>query len=132
AAGGRHRVLHLLRREWPRRQAGQAIVHVESPVAPLAELAVADDVDAGLGLLPDDIVDRVPQTRLVRRLVVGLAVFDLAQKFDQRGRPHQAADVSGEDAVVAARHGWSRLVGVAPASIVAEFGPAMAMLAPGW
>ena len=72
---------------------------VECPVAALAELAVADDVDAGLHLAADDLLDRFLQARLIGGLVVGLLAFDLAQELDQLGRPHQAADMGGANAI---------------------------------
>jgi hypothetical protein len=104
AAGGRQGVLRLLRRQRPDGDAGQAIVHVEGPVTALAELPVADDVDAGLDLLADDLLDRFLEAGLIGGFVVGLAVLDLAQEFDQFRRPHQAADMGGANAIDGAGH----------------------------
>ncbi len=72
---------------------------VEGPVAALAELAVADDVDPDLHLAADDLLDRFLQAGLIGRLVVGLLAFDLAQELDELRRPHQAADMGGADAI---------------------------------
>ena len=102
AAGGRHGILGLFRGEQPGGDAAQAVVHVKSPIAALAEFAVTDDVDAGVGLLADDLVDRLLEAGLVCRLVVGLPIFDLVQELDELRRPHQAADMGGQDAI--ARH----------------------------
>ena len=86
AAGGRHGILRLLGGQRPGGDAGQAVVDVEGPIAALAELAVADDVDAGLDLLAHDLVDRFLQTGLVGGLVVGLSILDLVQELDQLRR----------------------------------------------
>src|SRR5262245_27739926 len=74
-------------------------VDVEGPVAALAEFPVADDVDAGLGLLANHLVDRLREACLVGGALVGLAILDLVQELDQLRRPHQAADMGGQDAV---------------------------------
>src|SRR5262249_16451113 len=74
-------------------------VDVEGPVAALAELAVADDVDARLGLPAHDRVDRLLQTSLVGGFIVGLAILDLVQELDEVRGPDQAADMGCEDAV---------------------------------
>ena len=79
-------------------------MHVEGPVAALAELAVADDVDAGLDLLAHDLLDRGFQAGLISGLVVGLAGLDQLEELDEFGRPDQAADMSGKDTVGAAGH----------------------------
>ena len=79
-------------------------MHVEGPVAALAELAVADDVDAGLDLLAHDLLDRGFQAGLVSGLVVGLAGLDELEELDELGRPDQAAHMSGKDTVGAAGH----------------------------
>ena len=99
AAGGGERVLGLVGGQRPGCDAGHAIVNVERPIAALAELAIADDVDAGIGLLAHDFRDRFRKASLVRGLVVGLAVLDPVQELDQFRRPHQAADVGGHDAI---------------------------------
>ncbi len=99
AAGRGHRVLCFLGGERPCAHARKAVVDVEGPIAAFAELAIADDVDADFGLLPDDRLDRLPQAGFVRALVIGLAILDLAEERDQLRRPHQAADMRGEDPV---------------------------------
>ena len=78
------------------------VMDVERPVAALAELAVADDIDAGLDLLAHDLLDRGLQAGLVGGLVVGLAGLDQLEELDELGRPDQAADMGGQDAVGAA------------------------------
>src|SRR5262249_57255908 len=50
AADGGHGILGLLRGQRPTGDATEAVMDVEGPVAALAELAVADDVYARLGL----------------------------------------------------------------------------------
>jgi hypothetical protein len=82
-------------------------VHVECPIPALAELTVADDVDAGLDLLADDFVDGGLQTGLICRRVVRLAGLDPLEEFDQIGRSNQAADMGYWDAVGALGHGMS-------------------------
>jgi hypothetical protein len=99
ATRGGHGILGLFVGQGSRGDAGEAVVHVEGPVAALAELAVADDVDPGLGLLANHLADRLRQARLVVGTLVGLAILDLVQKLDQLGRPHQAADMGCQDAV---------------------------------
>jgi hypothetical protein len=74
-------------------------VHIESPVAAFAEFAVADDVDAGFYLLANHLLDRRLETGFVTGLVVGLAGLDQLEELDELRRPHQAADVSGQDTV---------------------------------
>ena len=71
---------------------------IKRPVAAFAELPVADNVDSRIGLLAHDRLDRFLQTDLVSGSVVGLSVLDLVQELDELRRPHQAADVSCEDA----------------------------------
>ena len=70
----------------------------------LAVLAVADDVDAGVGLLAHDLGDGALHPRRERGLVVGLAELLGVEHRDQIGRPRQAAGVGGEDAAGAALH----------------------------
>ena len=74
----------------------------------LAVLAVADDVDAGVDLLADHLVDGALHPRRERGLVVGLAQLLGVQHRDQIGRPRQAAGVGGQDAARAALHSNSR------------------------
>ena len=70
----------------------------------LAVLAVADHVEAGVGLLADHLVDGALHPRRECGLVVGLAQLLGVQHRDQIGRPRQAAGVGGEDAARAALH----------------------------
>src|SRR5262249_20849826 len=73
-------------------------------VQPFAEFAIADDVDADIGLLAHDLGDRVGEAGFESGLVKRLAVFDQSPKFDQLRRPDQAADMGGEDAFSVVRH----------------------------
>lgn len=52
-------------------------MYVPGPVAGLGKLAVADDVDPRLGLLPHHFGNGFRETLLVRGHVVRLAVLDL-------------------------------------------------------
>ncbi|MCX7314217.1 MAG: hypothetical protein NTV56_21520, partial [Alphaproteobacteria bacterium] len=56
-------------------------MHIERPVAAFAELAVADDIDAGLDLLPRDLIDGGFQAGFVGGLVIGLAGLDESQEL---------------------------------------------------
>ena len=77
-------------------------------VGRLAHLAVADDVDAGLDLLGDHLVDRPGGLGLERRGVDELALFPVEHEVDQRMRPRQAAGMRGENALGAGFHARSR------------------------
>jgi len=116
-ADGRHGVLGLFRGQRPGGDAGEAVVNVKGPVAALAELAVADDVDARVGLLAHDSVDRILQTGLVGGFIVGFAILDLVQELDELRGADQAADVGSEDAVGGRCHfapSWPWLVSSSP------------------
>ena len=91
--------------ERPALETAEAVEHVLRPRERLAVFAVADDVDAALGLLPDNLRDGVLQCALVGRFVVGLAGLLGAKKLLQLRRPDQAADMGGENTVRAAVHG---------------------------
>ena len=71
-----------------------------------AELAIADDVDADLGLLAHDFGDRIRQALRVSRLVIRLSSLLGAQEFLQRRRPNETSNMRGQDAITAALH-WS-------------------------
>ena len=77
---------------------------VEGPVAALAELTVADDVDPRIGLLAHYRLNRLLQAGLVGRSVVRFAILDLVQERDQLRRPNQASDMRGKDALGGGRH----------------------------
>src|SRR5581483_8080674 len=85
-----------IERAGPRLEARGALEDVVRP-ARLAELAVVDDVDAGLGLLRNHFGDR----RRERTLMSGF----IARQIKQRFGADQAADMRRQDAVVTAFHG---------------------------
>ena len=93
--------------ERPPLEARQPLQRVLRPADRLAELAVADDVDAGAGLLPHDIGHGVGQAFLIGFYVVRLAALLGAQEFLQRLRADQAADMRGENAIGTAFHARS-------------------------
>ena len=92
--------------ERPPLEAGHALDHILRPGNALAELAVADDVDADLGLLADHLGDRLLEVAGVRRGVVALALLLGAQVLPDHVRADQAADMGGENPVGAAVHGF--------------------------
>ena len=69
--------------------------------ARLRQFAVADDIDAKLGLLFDDFRDRPMQFLAERIGIVALAGHAGEQPSRQRQRARQAADVGRDDAVAA-------------------------------
>jgi NADPH-dependent curcumin reductase CurA len=78
----------------------------------LAELAVGDDVDPGLRLLPDDVGDGLPQRALVLGRVERLPVAARLQDPPERRRADEAPDVRGQDALRAVHlHSSSRHLG---------------------
>ena len=85
-------------------EAGEPRPRIGHPVD-LAVLAVADDVDPGVGLLRHHVRDGAADAGIEGRLVVGLAELLGVEQRDQVGRPRQAAGVRGQDAVRAALHG---------------------------
>ena len=91
--------------ERPPLEPGNPLDDVLRPGNALAELAVADHVDADLGLLADHLGDRLLEVRGVRRGVIALALLLGAQMLPDRLRADQAADVGGENSVGAAVHG---------------------------
>jgi hypothetical protein len=70
----------------------------------LPKLAVADHVDADVGLLAHDLGDGVAQAFRVAVGVEGLAGLLRAEKLAQRRRTDEAADVGGENTIRAALH----------------------------
>ncbi len=74
----------------------------------LAVLAVADHVDAGRGLLADDLVDRPFYPRRKSRAVVRLVQLLGVQHRHEIGGPRQAAGVRREDPTSAAPHEGQR------------------------
>jgi len=69
-----------------------------------AHFAISDDVDAGLGLLLDDLGDRVFHPARVASGVKRLALLFRLDHRQQIGRSRQAADVGGEDPLRALLH----------------------------
>src|SRR5512145_707116 len=85
-------------------EAAQPLQRVLRPADRLAELAITGHIDAGLGLLAHNFFNRAREAAAVGRLVVGLAALLCADKRQQALRPDQAADVRGENSLVAAPH----------------------------
>jgi hypothetical protein len=79
-------------------------VDIESPVDRFAVLAVAHDVDARFGLKPHRLGNRVGEAFFERRLVVGLFVANFFQIRNHGRRPHQAADMAYNDAMIRPQH----------------------------
>ena len=81
--------------------AAETIEHVERPTAEFAELAVADDIDAGLLLTPDHLGHALHEATIECGLIDFDAIvyrFDVADQF---GRAHQTAHMRGENALLA-------------------------------
>src|SRR5262249_2419249 len=85
-------------------EAAQAFERVLRPADRFPEFAVANHVDAGLGLPADDSADRLGQARLIGFGIERFAGLLRTQERLQRLGPDQAADMGGEDAVAAAFH----------------------------
>src|SRR5438067_510999 len=85
-------------------EAGQALVDVRNE-AGLAHLAVIDDVDAELGLLADDLPDRVSHPGGEGLLIVGAAGRLGLDQLEQVTRARQASGVGRQEAVGAPVHG---------------------------
>src|SRR5690606_3814059 len=95
-------LLHLAARE-----PGEPSAVVREAVAVPTELAVADDVDAGLRLLSEDVDDRVMQERRdVVRIDVA-PVADAAGHLAQLGRPLEPAAMGRENTPYAPLHAAS-------------------------
>lgn len=109
AAHRRHRIGHFFGGRGTYRDAAKPLEDVEGPVDALGEFAVADDIDADIGLLTHNLGDGFGEAGFKGCFIVRLAIFDGAPEFDQLRRPNKAADVGGENAIGAVRHGWSSL-----------------------
>src|SRR6516164_2919297 len=81
-----------------RGDARQPVPDIEG-IGDLAELAIADDVDASRDLLIDNLVDGCGKTVFESRLIEGPSSFACLKKLQQIGRPRQAADMGRQDAV---------------------------------
>ena len=95
--------VRVARRARPQLDAAEALVDVVVP-GRLAELAIADDVHAGVALRLDDVADRPRQAFPVGLLVVVLAGVDLAQVRHQLRGTDEAADMRRADGRVRVRH----------------------------
>src|SRR2546425_5315048 len=84
----------------------EPLAHV-SEEAGLRLLAVADDIDAGLHLLPHALGDRAFHALVVGSLVVGETRHLRLHQVEQVPGPRQAADVGREDAIDASLHGYA-------------------------
>jgi hypothetical protein len=85
------------------RDAGQAVADIEG-VGDLAELAVADAIDAGCDLLLDDLADSLGETSVKGYLLERPAGFARFQELQQIGRSRQAPDMGGENPFGARLH----------------------------
>ena len=85
-------------------EAAQALERVLRPADRFPEFAVADHVDAGLGLPADDSADRLGQARLIGFRGDRFAGLLRAQERLQRLGPDQAAHMGGENSIAAALH----------------------------
>jgi hypothetical protein len=92
------------RLERPALEAAEAEQRVLRPADRLAELTIADDVKADLGLPAHDVGDGVFQALGVSSLVERLSCFLGGEEFAQRRRADQAADMGRENAIGAAFH----------------------------
>ena len=90
------------------REAGEPVVHI-GRIADLAGLAIADDVDANLGLPLDDIEHRLPDCPVEFRGVVGGPAFARIEQPHHRLGARQAADMGGENPLIAGFHVCSLL-----------------------
>src|SRR5262249_53254907 len=94
----------LARLERPALEAREPLQHILRPADRLAELAVADDVDPGIGLRLDYVDDRLGEALVIGLLVEAVTLLPGAQELLQLRRPDQAADMGGEDALGTAFH----------------------------
>ena len=70
----------------------------------LAHLAIADDIETGIHLLPHAVGDGVTDSRGISLFVDRLAVHLVEHHFEQIVRPRQAADVGRQNAIGAQFH----------------------------
>jgi hypothetical protein len=70
----------------------------------LAILAVTDHINAGLGLLVDDVCNFVAQKLRESRRIVGQTLLARRHDLANGGRPYEAADVRDKDTIRAAFH----------------------------
>jgi hypothetical protein len=82
----------------------ETIEHIEGPATEFAELAVTDDVDADLLLSLDHVGHRIGQATIERGLIDFDPVVDRLDVSAQFRRTYQAADMGGENAVLACWH----------------------------
>jgi hypothetical protein len=77
---------------------------VARPTDRLAELAIADEIDPDLGLLPHDVADRPGEQRLELLVADGVGVTGAPgfHRRDQTVRTYQTADMGREDPIDAA------------------------------
>jgi hypothetical protein len=74
--------LEFIFSRWPLGETRDSLVDVPSPVIRLSKFAVADDVYARFGLLPDYLRDGFLQACGVRSLVIGSVRLDFLQEGD--------------------------------------------------
>src|SRR6266446_1822881 len=91
-------------RKRPPLETAEAKERVLRPADRFSELAVADDVDADLGLLAHDFGNGCLEASRIGSLVEGLAGLFRGEKLAQRRGTDEAADMGGEDPIRAAFH----------------------------
>ena len=97
-------------RDLPLLDAAQPLQHIGRPGPELAELAVADDVDAGLGLLRNDLRHRGLEAGLERILLDRDALLDRTDVIEELRRPRERTHVGGQNAVFNAHTNSSPIV----------------------
>src|SRR5207248_10467581 len=105
---------HLIERLLAGFDAGQALPGITPPGAIIdalrhrfAKLAISRHLDAEFALIPHDIHNRRAERCLELARICRLAGIAGAVCLDQRIRPRQAADMAGQNVILARPHVWS-------------------------
>src|SRR5262249_55975767 len=93
------------RLDWTAFEAAQSFERVLRPADGFSEFAVADHIDAGLGLPTNDGGNRLGQARLIGLRIGRFARLLRPPECLRRLGPDQAADMGGENSIAAALHG---------------------------
>src|SRR5438067_8180229 len=101
-------------------ESAQPLEHILRPADRFSKLAIAYDINPGVGLAAHDLGNRLGEELIVFVLVESLALLLRPEDFLQFRRPNKTSDMGGEDAVGAAFHErWPS----SPAMIVARNRP---------